>query len=131
MVAATSIFHGTEAGGFRVTRGQGGRSLILECWGYWEEEAVAEFVKASFRTLEEAPAPLEVLLDAALFKPQSSAGQDALLGFMRRVAKQPPQSVRIRADNVLTQMQLTRLVRQSGLPAVAFASLAQAETPGR
>jgi hypothetical protein len=123
MVAPSSIFHGSETGGFRITRGQQGHSLILECWGYWEDDVVMAFSQASLQSLEQAP-PSELLLDAALLKPQSSRGQDAMLVFMRRVSKNPPQSFRVRADNVLTQMQLTRLVRQAGLPA-QFASLSK------
>jgi hypothetical protein len=123
MQELVGALHGTESGGFRVVQPAGGRTLVLECWGYWEDDVLATFAWVAGGALEKAGSPLELTLDAAMLKPQSSKGQDALVAFLRRVAMKAPEQVSVRVDNVLTQMQLTRLMRQSGLGSVRFSNL--------
>ena len=121
-------FYGTAAGGFRVLRADR-RTLLLEIWGYWEDDVLNGFARLAVLALEGDEPLQDVTIDAAMLKPQSSAGQEVLLAFLRRLAAKVPEQVSMRVDNVLTQMQLTRLARQSGLNAVKFSSLSGDRPP--
>ncbi|HEY4157691.1 MAG TPA: hypothetical protein VGM29_06320 [Polyangiaceae bacterium] len=125
----TNTHYGTESGGFRAIHTFGGRSLGVECWGYWDEQTCAAFARVALTALERTGTASEFTLDAALLKPQSSAGQDALRGFLRRLAEKKPSKVDVRVSNVLTQMQLTRLLREAGVESVHFASRSSGAPP--
>ncbi|HEY2407796.1 MAG TPA: hypothetical protein VGI10_17430 [Polyangiaceae bacterium] len=127
----TNTHCGSESGGFRTIQTFGGRSLVVECWGYWDDQTSAAFARGPVTALERTGTALEFTLDAALLKPQSSAGQDALRGFLKRLAEKKPSKVDVRVSNVLTQMQLTRLLREAGVESVQFANPSSGAPPAR
>jgi hypothetical protein len=112
---ARTLHVGTETDGFRVTHTPGGSELRVEGWGYWDNETCLAFGRHAGSALEKLTAPIVLVLDATVLKPQGTEGQDALRAFFKRAAGAPGSSARALAANVLTRMQLTRLARDAGL----------------
>ena len=128
----TNSPQGTDDGGFRILPGLGWHGLVIECWGYWEEDTIAVFLRQSQAALEKAASPLDFTLDAASLKPQSSAGQEAMRKFFRELAGKSLSRVGVRVENVLTRMQLMRLMRESGLESAQFTAPSNdAPPPGK
>jgi hypothetical protein len=104
---------GTDAGGYRLFATI--KELRLEAWGYWTPEVVATFrrqIGAAIRRLGEQGL---FVVDAKELKPQGTDAQDALREFLRVLSAVAFASGKITAQNALTRMQLTRLVREGGL----------------
>jgi hypothetical protein len=127
----TGALQGDEARGFRLQAAFGGRRLVVECWGYWEPETSALFSRLSLRALEKVVPPLDFTLDASLLKPQSSGGQEALRVFLKGLAAKHLECIKVRVSDVLTRMQLTRLMRESGLPSPEFSNPSSDAPPAR
>jgi hypothetical protein len=104
---------GTDAGGYRLFATI--KELRLEAWGYWTPEVLLAFrrqVGAAIRKLGEQGL---VVLDFRELKPQGTDAQDALREFLRILSGVTFASAKVTAQNALTRMQLTRLVREGGL----------------
>jgi hypothetical protein len=105
---------GTEAGGYRIT-GVGTEAVRIRAWGYWPDEVVDAFVRDAAILCRELAPSATLGIDAGELKPQGSEGQDALRAFFRAVASLAFAKGTLFADNVLTRMQLTRLLREAGV----------------
>ncbi len=104
---------GSESGGFRVVGGQS--SLRIAVRGYWPPEVARAFGKDATAALQKLPAAGTFVLDATEFKTQGAEGQEALRLFLRAASGMAFAKGAAVAKNVLTRMQLTRLIRECGL----------------
>jgi len=105
---------GNDAGGFRFT-GSTETAFEVQVWGYWVAAVAAAFAR-------EAPAAIRALgpaavftLDAIKLKPQGVDGQEALRAMFRELAQLTFSKGMVVANNALTRMQITRLLRECGL----------------
>jgi hypothetical protein len=104
----------TEAAGFR-TAYQPSTALHIEVWGYWTTDVAAAFTREALPLAAKLGASTAVLLDAKALKPQGTEGQDALRVLFRALSTGSFGKATLATDNVLTRMQLTRLLRECGL----------------
>lgn len=102
---------GTEAGGFRVG-GTPQSALRIEVWGYWSPEVVTTFAREASSAVQKLSPAAAFVLDAGNLKPQSIEGQEALRALFRGLSSFDFAEGKILATNVLTRMQLTRLLRE-------------------
>jgi hypothetical protein len=105
--------YGTEAGGFRLLNTAS--EFRVECWGYWNAEVCAAFRKHGTLAAWKLTGLGAFVLDAKQLKPQGNDGQEALREFFRALSATPFTKGSVSAENALTRMQLTRLVREGGL----------------
>ena len=105
---------GTEAGGYRVS-GSPGTVLRLRVWGYWPPDVTITFTREAAAVCRDLASDATLALDASDFKPQGAEGQEALRVFLRALAPLTFAKGLVLAGNALTRMQLTRLLRESGL----------------
>jgi len=108
---------GTDDAGFRITYTRGENTLHVEGWGYWNSEMGAALRRETTAAYRELSAPLNAVLELDRLKTQGAEGQEALRGLLRSLVATGAVSGKIHADNVLTRMQLTRLVRESAVEA--------------
>jgi hypothetical protein len=107
---------GTEAGGFRVI-GPPRDTLRIELWGFWGPDVADALTCQAPAVSQQIQRAASFTLDAANLKPQGLAGQQALRMLFRALAPISFTRGVLLASNVLTRMQLTRLVRECGLDA--------------
>lgn len=100
--------------GFR-TAYQPSSALHIEVWGYWTNEVAAAFTREALPFAAKLGAATAFVLDAKALKPQGAEGQEALRGFFRALSAGSFGKATLATDNVLTRMQLTRLLRECGL----------------
>ncbi len=105
---------GGEAGGFRVT-GTPQAALRVEAWGYWPPEVVTAFTRAAPAATQQLAPSAMFTLDATNLKPQGADGQEALRAMLRALAPLAFSKGVILASNVLTSMQIARLLRECKL----------------
>jgi hypothetical protein len=105
---------GTDAAGFRTT-GSPQSSLRVEVWGYWTAEIAQSFMRDAAALLAKLTQASELVIDATRLKPQAAEGQEALRVVFRALATASFGKAALRSDNVLTRMQLTRLLRECEL----------------
>ena len=105
---------GTDVAGFRTT-GSPQSSLRVEVWGYWTPEIAQSFTRDAATFVPKLTTASALLIDATNLKPQSVEGQEALRVFFRTLAAASFDKAALQTDNVLTRMQLTRLLRECGL----------------
>ena len=105
---------GTDAAGFR-TSGSAESSLRVEAWGYWTSEIAQSFTREALAFVPKLTSASVLVIDAANLKPQAAEGQDALRVVFRALAAATFGEAVLRTANVLTRMQLTRLLRECGL----------------
>ncbi len=105
---------GTEAGGYRVS-GSGTSVVRIRAWGYWPPEVVDAFIRDAAAVCRELAPSATLGLDAGELKPQGSDGQDALRTFFRSLAALTFVKGTVFANNALTRMQLTRLLREAAV----------------
>jgi hypothetical protein len=106
---------GGAAGGFRVS-GAGSAALRIQVWGYWGPEVAGEFSKKVAAMAPSLTLATALTFDASELKPQGVEGQEALRVLFRAIA---PTTLTggeaVVVKNVLTRMQLARLLRECGL----------------
>jgi len=105
---------GGDAGGFRVT-GALHAAVRIEAWGYWQADVVAAFARQAPAVCKKLSGEAVFMLDANRLKPQGAEGQEALRVLFRAVAAVSAAKGTVVASNVMTRMQLTRLLRECGL----------------
>jgi len=105
---------GTDVAGFRTT-GSPQSSLRVEVWGYWTPEIAQSFTRDAATFVPKLTSASALLIDATNLKPQAVEGQEALRVFFRTLAAASFDKAALQTDNVLTRMQLTRLLRECGL----------------
>jgi hypothetical protein len=113
-VEILSAEFGNDAGGFRFG-GSTETALKVQVWGYWVADVAAAFARdapVAMRTLDGAAV---VTLEATKLKPQGADGQEALRVMFRELARQTFAKGVVVANNALTRMQITRLLRECGL----------------
>lgn len=104
---------GTDAGGYRLFSSI--KEFRLEAWGYWTPDVIVSFRKQAAIGVRKLGEQGLVVLDARELKPQGTDAQDVLREFLRILAGVAFAGGRVTAQNALTRMQLTRLVREGGL----------------
>jgi hypothetical protein len=105
---------GSDAGGFRVSVTSQG-AMRIEAWGYWSEGVIASFTREAPAAAQRLMPGATFTLDAKELKPQGAGGQEALRVFFRALAGVTFARGIVNADNALTKMQLTRLLRECAL----------------
>lgn len=105
---------GTEAAGFR-TVGLPQSALRLEAWGYWTADVAHSFTREALAFVPKLTSTSVLLIDATNLKPQAVEGQEALRVVFRALVGASFGKATLHTDNVLTRMQLTRLLRECGL----------------
>jgi hypothetical protein len=105
---------GTEAGGYRVS-GSGTAVVRIRAWGYWPPDVVDAFVRDAAAVCRELTPSATLGIDAGELKPQGSEAQDALRAFFRSLAGLKFEKGTLFANNALTRMQLTRLLREAAV----------------
>jgi hypothetical protein len=106
---------GSAAGGFRVS-GAGSAALRIQVWGYWGAEIAGEFSKKVAGMAQSLMLATALTFDASDLKPQGAEGQEALRVLFRALASTTlAGGEAVVAKNVLTRMQLTRLLRECGI----------------
>jgi hypothetical protein len=106
---------GGDAGGFRISSSPG--VLRVTAWGYWPPDVVAALARDAI-TIGQKLMPTGIfVMDAAQLKPQGVEGQESLRLVFRSLAAKSFAKGTVIAHNVLTKMQLARLVRECGLEA--------------
>lgn len=119
---------GSEAGGFRVSAHAAG-TLRVTVWGYWTVDVARTFAADGPAAAQKLMPTSTLVIEAGQLKPQGSDGQEAFRSLFRGLAPLTFARAVIVAANALTRMQLTRLVRESGLDGrVEFADSYQATT---
>ncbi|HTQ07721.1 MAG TPA: hypothetical protein VMI54_27890 [Polyangiaceae bacterium] len=105
---------GGEGGGFRVT-GTPHAALRVEAWGYWPPDVVTAFARDASAAAQRLTSSAMFTLDATNLKPQGAEGQEALRAVLRSLAPLTFGKGVVLASNVLTSMQIARLVRECKL----------------
>jgi hypothetical protein len=105
-----------EAAGFRM-QAQLPASLRIEVWGYWTPEIAGAFTREASAVVQKLGEAAAFHLDAKDLKPQSGEGQEALRVIFRALGATGFGKATAHTENVLTRMQLTRLLRECGLDA--------------
>jgi len=105
---------GTDAACFR-TSGSAETALRVEAWGYWTPEIAHSFTRDAVLFASKLTPASVLVIDAAQLKPQAVEGQEALRVAFRALATASFAKATLRTENVLTRMQLTRLLRECGL----------------
>lgn len=105
---------GTEAAGFR-TSGHPNAALRVEAWGYWTPEIAHSFTRDALAFMPKLTQSSVLVFDATNLKPQAVDGQDAFRAVFRALAGATFAKATLHTGNVLTRMQLTRLLRECGL----------------
>jgi hypothetical protein len=106
----------TEAAGFRSV-GQTTHELRIEAWGYWTGDVATAFTREAPLWAHKLGADAVFVLDAKQLKPQAAEGQEALRTLFRALSASSFARGILHTDNVLTRMQLTRLLRECGVDA--------------
>lgn len=110
----------TDAAGFRAA-GLAEAGLRIEVWGYWTPDVALAFSRDAPDIVVNLGMTGTLVLEATDLKPQSTAGQDAMRVLFRALTTRSFLKATLKTSNVLTRMQLTRLVRECGLDGrVAF-----------
>jgi hypothetical protein len=104
---------GTDGGGFRLTSGI--VEFRIEGWGYWTPDVISAFRRQAPPAARKLGAAGLFVFDATNLKPQGTDGQDALCEIFRLLAALPFARGSVMASNVLSRMQITRLLREGGL----------------
>lgn len=105
---------GGEAGGFRVT-GTPNAALRIETWGYWSPEVASAFARDAPPLAQRLAPTAMFTLDATNLKPQGADGQEAMRALLRALAPLSFAKAVVLASNVLTSMQIARLLRECKL----------------
>src|SRR3954465_13582723 len=105
---------GTSAAGFR-TAGSPATALRVEAAGYWTPEIAQSFTRDAVALVSKFRPASVLVIDAAQLKPQAVEGQEALRVAFRALATASFAKATLHTQNVLTRMQLTRLLRECGL----------------
>jgi hypothetical protein len=105
---------GGDTGGFRVT-GTPQAALRIEVWGYWSPDVLKAFARDAPAASQKLVPGAVFTLDATHLKPQGAEGQDALRTLFRALAPLTLAKGTVLANNVMTVMQLTRLLRECGM----------------
>jgi hypothetical protein len=105
---------GTGAGGYRVS-GCGTAVVRIRAWGYWAPDVVDAFMRDAAAVCRELTPSATLGIDAGELKPQGAEGQDALRTFFRSLAGLTFAKGTLFANNALTRMQLTRLLREAAV----------------
>jgi hypothetical protein len=120
---------GTDAGGFRVPSAAQG-AVRVTAWGYWPPEVSKSFAADAVAAANKLGAAGIFTLEAAELKPQGADGQEALRVLFRALAAATFARGFVLSSNALTRMQLTRLVRESGLDGRIEFGDSGSNTPG-
>ena len=104
---------GTEAFGFRVTGAPA--AVRIEAWGYWPPDVASAFARQVTPITRKFSPDAVFAFDANELKPQGIEGQEALRAFFVGLSTTAFAKGTLLARNVLTRMQLTRLLRECGL----------------
>jgi len=107
---------GTQSGGFRVS-GPPHEALRIELWGFFDPDVADALTRLAPTVIQHVELAAIFTLDATNLKPQGPDGQQALRVLFRALAPIAFKKGVLLASNVLTKMQLTRLVRECGLDA--------------
>ncbi len=102
--------------GFRIT-GTLQAALRIEVWGYWPSDVASAFARDAQAALQKLAALAVFTLDATNLKPQGAEGQDALRSMLRALASIQFAKGTVVASNILTSMQIARLLRECKLEA--------------
>lgn len=103
-----------DAAGFRIAD-QAPTALQIEVWGYWTSAVADAFTREAPPFAAKLGAAATFVLDAKALKPQGAEGQEALRVFFRALSAGTFAKATLATENVLTRMQLTRLLRECGL----------------
>lgn len=100
--------------GFRIT-GTPQAALRIEAWGYWPPDVATAFARDVAAAVQKLSATAMFTLDATNLKPQGAEGQDALRAVLRALSPLAFAKGVIVASNIMTSMQIARLVRECKL----------------
>lgn len=103
----------TDAGGFRIAVAP--TLLSVYAWGYWPPEVAEAFTREATAIGQKLMRVSAFVLDAAEMKPQGAEGQDALRVLFKALAAMNVAKGTLIANNLITKMQLVRLLRECGL----------------
>ena len=107
---------GTHSGGFRVI-GPPHEALRIELWGFFGQDVADALTHHAPAVIQHVQLAAIFTLDATNLKPQGPEGQQALRVLFRALTPVTFARGTLLASNVLTKMQLMRLVRECGLDA--------------
>jgi len=105
---------GNEAGGFRF-QGLTETAFKVQVWGYWVADIAAAFAREAPVAIRSLDAAAVFTLEATKLKPQGVDGQEALRTMFRELARLTFAKGVVVANNALTRMQISRLLRECGL----------------
>jgi hypothetical protein len=109
---------GSPLAGFR-SAGLPLAGLRIEVWGYWTPDLALAFRRDVPDLVQKLGMEASFVLEAAELKPQATEGQEAMRALFRALSGTSLSKATLKTNNVLTRMQLTRLVRECGLDARA------------
>jgi hypothetical protein len=105
---------GGKKDGFRIT-GTPQAALRIEAWGYWPPDVATAFARDAQAALQRLAAEAVFTLDATNLKPQGADGQEALRAVLRALSSIVFAKGTVVASNILTSMQIARLLRECKL----------------
>ncbi len=112
--AFSSVEAGGDKAGFRVS-GTPQAALRIETWGYWSSDVAAAFARDMPAVVQKLAPAAVFTLDATNLKPQGAEGQDALRAVLRALGAVEFSKGTLVASNIMTSMQLARLLRECKL----------------
>jgi len=89
--------------------------LRITVWGYWTPEVARAFATEAQAAAQKLMPTSTLVVEAAALKPQGPDAQEAWRGFFRGLVGLVFARAVVVGANALTRMQLTRLVRESGV----------------
>jgi hypothetical protein len=110
----SSIEVGGAKDGFRIT-GTPQAALRIEAWGYWPSDVATAFARDAQAAVQKLAPAAVFTLDATNLKPQGSEGQDALRALLRALSAVAFARGTVVASNIMTSMQVARLLRECKL----------------
>jgi hypothetical protein len=105
---------GGKKDGFRIT-GTPHASLRIEAWGYWPSNVASAFAREAQAAVQKLATTAVFTLDVVNLKPQGAEGQDALRALLRALSPLAFAKGVVIASNILTGMQIARLLRECKL----------------
>lgn len=106
---------GGKDAGFHITYSPKESMLTVLAWGFWPPDLVSAFSRDASDACRELFDPLSVVMDATELKPQGTEGQKAIKAFLDCLKPSMMSGVTILVSNILTRLQLTRIVKESAV----------------